>query len=69
LEKCFAEYKDVKPVPMIMELAFLEADKRLAENKGDHSGCTVATALIILEETKSEDGKTCIQEVSYQRHL
>ncbi|RKP09281.1 phosphatase 2C-like domain-containing protein [Thamnocephalis sphaerospora] len=49
LESCLAESLGAKPVVEILESAFLQADGKLAENKGGHSGCTVATALMLLE--------------------
>ncbi|RKP24921.1 phosphatase 2C-like domain-containing protein [Syncephalis pseudoplumigaleata] len=46
LKGCLEDNQGKEPVPEVLKQAFLAADARLAENKQDHSGCTVITALL-----------------------
>ncbi|TPX39104.1 hypothetical protein SeLEV6574_g07425 [Synchytrium endobioticum] len=44
-----------KPTPEVLNECFVSTDKQLAERPGMHSGCTVAVALLRVEDTDPND--------------
>ncbi|KAJ2469173.1 phosphatase 2C [Coemansia sp. RSA 2337] len=53
------------PVPEIFNLAFIEADRRLATDLKTHSGCTAAVAYLQVKESVAGDNATTRQRTLY----